>query len=66
MRPTGHWTRKRRPDGEPPLRVKSWRDLRVSDRSDRSDRRLLLGASLAYVHKPHEASRDKAGHLPPD
>ena len=34
--------------------------------SSKSDRRFLLGASLAYVHKPHEASRDKAGHLPPD
>ena len=46
----------------PALRVKSWRDLRVRDRNDR---RFLLGASLAYVHKPHEASRDKAEHLPP-
>ncbi|MCZ6623208.1 MAG: hypothetical protein O7B35_03075 [Deltaproteobacteria bacterium] len=34
--------------------------------SDRSDRRFLLGVSLAYVHKPHEASRGKAGHLPTD
>ncbi len=62
MRPTGRWTKKR-PDGGPLLRVKSWKDLRVRDSSDR---RFLLGASLAYVHKPHEASRDKAGHLPPD
>ncbi len=31
--------------------------------SSKSHRRFLLGASLAYVHKPHEAFRDKAGHL---
>ena len=63
MSPTCRWERNRRPDGGPPLRVKSWKDLHVRDRSDR---RFLLGASLAYVHKPHEVSRDKAGHLPPD
>ena len=33
--------------------------------SSKSDRKFLLRASLAYVHKRHEASRDKAGHLPP-
>ncbi len=63
MRLADYQRQKRRPDGGPSLRVKSWRDLRVRDRSDR---RFLLGASLAYVHKPHEASRDMAGHLPSD
>ncbi len=63
MRLADYQRQKRRPDGGPPLRVKSWKDLHVRDRSDR---RFLLGASLAYVHKPHEVSRDKAGHLPPD